>query len=627
MKGIKKLSLIALGLLFVASVASCNLKNNNNDDNKQSDNGQGNNPVDPVDPVGPVDPVDPVIPEPEDPDPDGDGVPTYVEMEELDSDIGTLSTLEQPANYPGIYINEENKLQYKLLNIKVYTDTNTTRKDLARTTFYLGEEFNYNNLLVIAEFNKLDENGQQAKDEYGRVITIRAKVTNFQVNSSAIDTSVMGAYSAQVSYRFSDTVRTTSYTVLVKSSEFETTKNLEYIAGVKVGYKADVATDIFKLKNDGRIATTYVQLDGSNTFDLDVSKLNIQLVKNTVNGVATAFRTEFLDFDMTTLTNDTATRKIHNADNTFVLDYSAVNTGEVGSYKIPITYKADDIVIDGKPVENVVKAFIVVDVISPVEEIIQYNTYVVEASMDLPNFSEYPVMLVRKCLEGDSITTDVEMAYITNDLFTYENFVSYSRGKQNAKFVLKEKTEDGETLSFSAEVTVTESTTYNINVVNNLAGGTVLGEKTDGDKKYYTEYDLGNGVKAYNVQVTDSSGKDTLSSKARTCNSDGLKFDGFAGLDSLAKNSYIEFTFTEDTELILYVGSYGSDERSIRIYDAAGEVILEEAINPSECINKDSSDGKQSPMRFVIELSAGTYKVSAMSTQLSFHGYVIGTLK
>lgn len=627
MKGLKKFSLLALGLLFVAGVASCNNKSANNDDNKGqqvdpgTDPGTGPDPIDP--PVPPVPPLPPA-------DADGDGVPDeYVEMEDLDAEIGDLSTLEQPENYPGTYINEENKLQYRLSELNAYTNSNTERKDLARTKFYLGEEFNYDNLLVIATFYKINEDGSDAKDEYGRVVPVRARVTNFQVDSSEIDTSVMGNYYAQVNYRYGETVKTVSYSVSVRSSEFETTSNLQYIAGIKAGYNSDVNSDIFKLKNDGRIATTYVQVSGENTFNLDVSQLNVQLVKNTVNGVASAFTTEFIDYDISSFTNDTANKIIYNADNTFKLDYSSVNTGEVGTYLVPITYKAENIVIGDRTIENVVKAFIVVDVIAPVTQIMNTNTFTVEASMGLPDFSNYSVLVVRKALDGEDEDTIVEMLNITNDLFRYENFIAYQKGNQaNAKFILKETTEEGEEVSFVSPVTVTESSTYNIKIVSDMTGGTIVDTSgSAGSKQYYTEYDLGNGVKAYNVQYTDSSGKDTIGSKARTCNSDGLTFTGFVGLDSIAKNSYFEFTFTTDTVLILYVGSYSAENRDVVVYDESGEEVLSETVFISDCVNAQSSDGKQSPQRIVLNLSAGTYKVAAAGSQLTFHGYIIGTLK
>ena len=540
----------------------------------------------------------------------------YVEFDDLETEIGEISTLEQPESFPDIYINEDNKMQYHLENITVNTDN-------ARTTFYLGEEFSADGLLVLADFVKLDENGNPAKDENGRTITVTARVTNYQVDSSNIDTSIMGRYKPQVSYRYGETVKTAEYTINVKSSEFETTKNLVYIAGVKAGFKDECATEIFKLKNHGRIATTYLQDSGENTFTLDTSDLNIQLVKHTVNRVATAFETEYIDIDMSTLTNDTTNKKMFNADNTLELDYSSVNTGKVGSYIVPIKYKSTDLVINDRTVKNKVESFIVVDVISPVVSMENFNDYEVEASMGLPDFTEYEVFIERKVLDGDTLTSTYETIYVTNDKFEYEGFVPYRKGTQTATFKLKELTEEGEQLSFEAPVVVKASTKYDISIVNDLSGGNIISEKQEASNKpkYYTEYDLGNGVKAYNIQVTDSGGKDTLSSKAKNCKEDGMSFTGFATLNSVAKDSRFEFTFTKKTTLILYIGSNGEDERGFVVYDDKGETIYEDVVNASEV------GGKQTPKRVVLELDPGTYNVSALSTALTFHGYIIGTLK
>ena len=615
MKGIKKISLLALALAFVAGAAACT-NNNANDsdvvDNGDNGNGGGGN-VTPVDP----DPITP--PEPE-PDP-VEEIPDYVEFETLEAEIGSLTDLEQPSNYPGVYINPENKLQYRLMTISIYTSQ-------ARTKFYLGEEFNADGLIVLAQFNKLNEDGTYAKDADGKTISILARVTNYEVDGSNIDTSVLGFYTAQVNYRFGETVKTAEYTVSVRSSEFETTKNLVYIAGIKAGYNSNVGGTNFILKNDGRIATTYLRKNGTNDFAFDISQINIKLVKNTVNGVASAFRTEYLDFDTSTLVNDTTNKKITSADNSFVLDYSSVDTGKVGSYIIPITYKAEDLQISGRTVENVVQSFIVVDVISPITALRNTNsTLTTEASMSLPDFSDYKVTLSRKVWDGSAIVTVNSRIPVTSDYFKFENIVTYSQGTQNGIFVLKEIGEDEngneETFSFEASVVVNASTVYDITVKKDVSAGTVINSSTASDGKVtYVEYDLGNGVKAYNVGAgkPDKNGTPEYLGKTHDCAEDGLRFAGFLGLDSSAKGSYIEFTFTKKTTLILYIGSNGDDDRGF-VITQGNQLLYEEMVEVSV------AGAKQTPIRKVYEFEAGTYKVSAQSSTVTFHGYVIGSLK
>lgn len=582
MKGIKKISLLALGFAFVGVAA-------------------------------------------------GYGVKTfadtnYVEFDDLDTEIGEISTLEQPDSFPDIYINEDNKMQYHLQGISVNTDN-------ARTTFYLGEEFSADGLLVLADFIKLDDQGNPAKDENGRTITVKARVTNYQVNSSEVDTNTMGYYIAQVSYRYGETVKTAEYDVAVKSSEFETTRNLVYIAGVKAGYKSEEANSNLKLKNDGRIATTYLRSTHANDFALDVSQLKVQIIQNTVNRVASAYTSEVIDFDLTSLTNDTTNKKMYNVDNSFILDYSAVDTGTVGSYVIPIYFKSSDIIVNGRTVENKVQSFIVVDVISPITRVVNTNNNMtVEASMDLPDFGKYQVNVARKVWNPNTQAFGVEASKlaITSNAFRFENIVTYSQGGQNGRFIVKEIGEDengdDKEFSFEASITVTASTKYNISVVRDISTGEVVDSSTATDGKItYNEYNLGNGVNAYKVGVgkLNKNNVPEYLDKGKTCLSDGLSFTGFLGLDSFAKKSYIEFTFTKKTTLILYIGSNGDDDRAFAVYDSNNDnaVIYEGTAEVAV------AGAKQTPVRFVLELDPGVYKVSALGSTVTFHGYVIGTLK
>lgn len=603
MKGIKKVSLLALGLFLIAGVASCDKKTTNTDD--QTEETDATEIYDDI-------PVDPEK--------------GYIEFEDLDTDIGEISTLEEPESFPDIYINEANKAQFKLMSLSVDT-TN------ARTTFYLGEEFNADGLLVLGDFMKLDSKGQPAKNAAGKVITVRARVTNYQVDGSEIDTSEMGYYTAQVNYRYGDTVKNEEYQVRVRSSEFETTRNLVYIAGLKAGYKSTQAGQNFKLKNDGRIATTYLRKSGQNDFSLDASELNVQIVKNTVNGVASAYSSEYIDFDLTTLTNDTENKKMYNNDQTFEIDYSQVDTGKVGSYLIPMTYKGSDLIINGRTVPNTVKAFLVVDVISPVTNVVNTNSNMtVEASMGLPDFGQYNVNIARRVWDGTKLTIVASRLPITSEAFKFENIVTYSQGGQNGTFTLKEIGEDengdDKEFSFNAAITITESTKYDIRVQRDVSQGTVISQTIgESDGKYtYNEYDFGDGVKAYNVGAgkLDKNNIPEYLGKGKTCAEDGLKFVGFLGLDSVAKKSYIEFTFEKETTLILYIGSNGDDDRGFVVYKPTAdgnEILFEENVEVAV------AGAKQTPVRRSYTLPAGTYRVSALGTTVTFHGFVIGTLK
>ena len=235
--------------------------------------------------------------------------------------------------------------------------------------------------------------------------------------------------------------------------------------------------------------------------------------------------------------------------------------------------------------------------------------------MGLPDFTNYSVIVQRQYLQGTTLKTKASNVVLTSDDFIFEGFVPYSQGTQQVVFKMRETTESGQTLSFDAPVTVTESTTYNISVTTDLTKGTIIGQKTDSGKLYYTEYVIESGVKAYNVNATN------VADKPRTCYADGTTFPGFFGLDSIAKGSYIEVTLTKKSTFILYIGTNGDDDRGFAVYNSNNEVLYEDVATIEEC------QTKQYPLRRVYELEAGTYRIAATGTTVVFCGYIIGSLK
>ena len=570
MKGIKKLSVIALGLACALSLASCVDKPTKVADTPINDR----NDMDILD---------------EDRE--------YIDFQEMEAEIGDPSTLVQPTNYPTIYVNEQNKLLFKLVEIQVRTTD-------ARTNFYLGEEFTSNGILVLARFNKLDENGNELT-ENGKVVSFLASVHTFFVDSSNVDTSIMGVYDVNVSYRYGEDVKTTTYTVRVDSSEFETTPNLKYVAGIKANYAADPSK---KLSPDGRVITRYCTPKGDNSFTLTPEELQLQIVKNEVNGVASAFKQTVTDFSTSGLTNDTTTKIIKDANNLVSIDYSKVNTGKVGSYPIKITYNEGDITINGEKRSNVVQAFIIVDVIAPIVSMESDSDSIdVDASIDILDLSKYSIIIKRQ-YEGK---TKMEVLPITQDKFLIKGVTGYVQGGQTATIESREACEDGTFLSVNVQVNIKASTTYNINVVTSMVDGEGTTEVVSG-KTWCYDYKVNNVLTLNKADITN------IGDKSRTCEEDGLDgFKGFAKIDKFGGDSYAEFNITEDdTTLIIYVGSNGDDERAFAVYNEEGEAIFEEMATL-----------KQTPRRYVLNLSKGKYRLSAIGTTITFHGYVIATKK
>lgn len=575
MKGMKKLSVIALGLTFALSLASCT---------------KGKKPNVTTTATETPTPTEttPVVPSTKD----------YIEFEEMEAEIGDLSELEQPANYPGIYVNEQNKLQYKLAEIQVRTAE-------ARTKFYLGEEFNADGLLVLARFNKINEDGSYAKDENGKSITILASVKTYFVDSSEVDTSIMGNYKVYVNYRYGEDVKTANYTINVKSSEFETTANLEYVAGIKANI---VSAADKKLSPDGRIYTKYCRKDGKNAFTLTPAELNLEVVKNKVNSVASAFSQTVTKLDSSKFINDTTAKKITNADGTLEIDYSAVDTGKVGSYLVRVSYNEGDIVINGKTRSNLVQGFIVVDVIAPIIEMtLEDESFDVSASIDILDLSDYNILVKRQYDGG----TKLQSVSITSDKFAIKNVTGYIQGEQNATIESREASEDGTFMSVQVKVKIKPSTTHTITVVTELNHGTGTTEVVSG-KTWCYDYKVDDVLTLNKCDITN------IADKSRTCEEDGLTgFVGFAKIDKIGGNSYAEFNVTsDDTTLIVYVGSNGDDERPFAIYNEEEEIVYEDvAIN------------KQIPQRVALVLPKGKYKLSAVGSTITFHGYIIATKK
>ena len=604
MKGIKKISILALGLAFVLSVSACKGKKNTTTD---------------TDPE--TTPTTEVTPTPTSTETEESTtpIPDYVEFEDLEAALGDKSTLDNPENYPDIYINEDAKIQYRLQKITVYTN-------YARTRFYLGEEFTSDGLVVLASFISVNPDGSARLDENGKAVSILANVSEkIRIDASAVDTSIMGNYTILVNYRYNETQTQSSYNISVRSSEFETTKNLKYTAGIKAGYKEGKTPkqidegSIYKtLTNDGRIYTCYVTYSKKtgfvNDFTLSPTDLNISIINNEVNAVGTAFKTSIVEYDTGNIKNDTAKKTMESNDGKLKIDYSSVDTSKVGSYIVPIVYDAGDITINKETRKNVVQSFIVVDVINPIEGLYLEDGVKPEinASLDgIIDLSNYEITVERKY--GPE-----EVMKITQDKFSVTGALTYIEGVHAVKIWSKELMENGEEIFFPTNITINPSETYTITQVNNLTGGTEYDIDIDQNgKKVVGRYEFSETFRAFGMQTTDSQGNVIIEGKQTKCQEDNLSFDGYIYLNQLASDSYLEFKFDKPGVLILYMGSGSSDERLFGLYSNSGVLID----TYTATLNKI-------PEKFVIEIpDAGTYKIAAVSKALTFHGFITAIKK
>lgn len=641
MKGIKKLSIIALGLAFVTGLASCG--GGGNGDSTTSGSGTTPTPTSETTPT--TTNTNPGGQEGEDTGYFNDNsteikdytrskeeqtIPSYVQFEDMELGIGDITALDNPSNYPGIYVNPENKTSYELLSITAYTNN-------ARTTFFLGEEFTSEGLLVLAKFVKLNEDGTHATNTDGTDIVIVAKVDTYHVDSTNVDTSIMGAYSVQVTFRYGENTKVTTYDISVSSSEYETTPNLQYVAGLKIGYNEDKITTKLEegssykvLQNDGRIYTRYVNyLEDKETFEndftLDIDQLNINIVQYTVNRTGRSKTQKVFPYNPKDLVNDTTAKKITSTNGRLEIDYSSVDTSKAGSYAIRVKYKGVGFTINGEQKENVVQSFIVVDVINPISSLKLVDSSVknVEASLDGTfDLSQYDIKVYRKFGAYETMA-------ITSDKFYISGGTSYIAGKQSVEVVAKEKGEfkASETKSIMVNLNVTESSKYTFSPVVDFTG--IQGTKKDFFKsdntslefEGYEDGTLVDGIiTIHNVGASDSSRKSTLEN-GKTCADDNVACGGHLKLNSMAKESYIEFNITKPGVLILYLSPNNNDSR--------GFILLKQNGSDYDVYESDSTfDVKDTPRRFIINIDeTGVYRLTAASTTIQFYGCILATEK
>lgn len=562
MKEIKKLSILALGMAFAVGLASCG-------------GGQGETTSNPVITSAPEPTV--IV----------DGDVTYVDFAELEAGIGEVTTMSQPTNYPGVYVNEQNKLKYELSDITVHLAH-------TRTKFYLGEEFSSNGIIVLASFISLNEDGSYVKDESGRTKVTVASVHTFFVDSSAVDTSIMGTYDVSVSYRYGETVKVSTYTISVSSSEFETTENLEYYAGVKANYKQGVLPSTNKLSTDGRILTRLVSESGSNDFELDLDTLELSTVKNKVNGVGSAYEQMVSEIDLSTFTNDTSAKKAYNSDNSIVIDYSSVNAGKEGNYMITVTYNAPDLSINGVARKNVVQGFIMVNINNPITAIAfagQDSDLEFESTIEGINLNHWKIRVTKEV--GDPVIVDYD-----DTMFKLSNVDDFKWNQaQTITVSLREK----ESISFNQSIFIAESESQSIVKYIDLSKASTA--EADGSFKLGgTDFIFGPAGATYTNNRTDGYGSMTFPTR----------------LTIKGAGQMIRIDMDKPGQILAFYATTGDEERELVCLDS----------DKNEIATKYSSGKKQEIVKCVFNCeSAGTYYIYNPSGGMYFHGVIIAKAK
>lgn len=333
MKGIKKLSVLGLGLAFILSISSCASTGGNSSSDTTSSTTPVTTSGDPTQSTTST--TTSTTPTPT--DPPVENIDVDIEAQRDDGDV---MDVELDPNMPSMKYNEENAVTYYALGMDI--DTTDVRKK-----FYLGEQLNADNLKVQITLAKLDADGNVVIDSTKNYV---ASVTNFSVDFSKVDIDTLGAYTVSVSYRYGGELLVKTYDIVIESSVFEKTPRLEYVAGAKVNYKADKTG----IDSSARVLT----VSKNSTFAISKDDFVIEKIINKVNRYGSAVTATAQALDLSNLVDDTNEKKL--SDDKLTIDYSRVDTSKEGTYMIKVTYNNGIITVDGIDYPNVVESFVLV---------------------------------------------------------------------------------------------------------------------------------------------------------------------------------------------------------------------------------------------------------------------------
>ncbi len=457
-----------------------------------------------------------------------------------------------------------------------YLSSTTINTKNARTTFYLGEEFSSEGVVVEANY-------MQTID--GKRVTETLTSTNFTTDSSKVDMYNIGTYPVEVTYRYKATVYTTTYSINVISSELADSGE-EYVGGIEVSYSASNVTAKSK---------TEYNIDLGKTFDATVSPFTIS---------------QHIFVGEEEKTSKPIGTKNYSTDGSksVKIDTSAVDTTKRGDYIVSVEYTPEALSYNDKEISYSVKAFIIVHVIDPITNVVfASGTQSFAATAGDFDFSDWTFTVTRKNSGASTVT------YNANDFYVFE-VVPFVSGNQAAKVNYMDYE-----ATVTVNIVVTESVEYNIttgNIYKNTDEGCTGEVWTD-------------NIDTSAVDVAlDSTGLFKIT-KPNKYTLRPLKDTGFAS-DSYGKvyfgnrptikgkGSYISVTMENAGVLVVYAASTGTTQRDVCVYDAPD--------SGNEVGIGYVSDTKVKQFIFEIE-AAGTYYIQSFEGGIYVHGAVIAVKK
>ena len=412
----------------------------------------------------------------------------------------------------------------------------------AKTNFYIGEKFTTDGLVVKANWVSYETGSPQALPS--------EEIKDYFIDSSKVDTTVMGSYPVNINYRVADKLVSATYNINVTSSYLDSL-GIEYLAGITPDQT------IF----DFDLGGTYTKPKPTFTFHY--------------------------------LKSGVETDKTHEASTTealyIITDDSAVDTNKKGSYMVKYKYTVKKQTVNGItiPAYDLV-SYVIVNMNNPITSLaVKSGTTTYEQSIDDLDFSDWVITVTRK--NGEAVDTPY-----SPELFTISGLNKYNVGSATATITSVENSE----ISTTAPVSIITSTTKNITVVNELKG---LGEiKSDGSLDTSVVWnplpfgssanveDYGNFKIASSANPKYKPGTFKITDKISVTNPSAAEVkrfnstqynDSLDGLNftvriSVVGDSYFTVVMDAPGDIVVYHAASGDgDPRPVILYNSSSEVL------------------------------------------------------
>jgi len=408
----------------------------------------------------------------------------------------------------------------------------------AKTTYYVGEKFTSENLVV---------KGNYVTYQNGTPVGSQEVLTGYYLDTSEINLNVIGTYPVKVIYREGAVLKETTYNITVQSSKYDS-MGIEYLAGIVPDQS------IYSMV----LGEEYVAPNPTWT---------AHYLKSGEETESTHVLTEEESYGV-------------------LCDSSAVDATKKGTYMIKYYMNASVKLPSGTVEKYKVYSYVLIVIENPIVSLeVKSGKSNYETSIDDLDYSDWVITTTR-------INGDVEDVNYTPELFTISGVNRYATGTATATVTSVE--EPGVTCT--REITMAESSTKNITLANDFsvsgytAGGPGVDKNsistdlkyTDNALKYIDEtYVLGTTGKVKVVHPSaisfsrynygnSAEGQDPY----YTDNCNGL---GFPVRVSLVAASYLEIVVDKPGDIIVFCAASGDgDPRATNLCDSEGTILATE---------------------------------------------------